>query len=137
MRKWFKNIYKEGFGKQYCWLKWILSFEKQKKLTRGCCTLGTRLSPKENFLSFIVFLSIFFQRESRTQGRGVGAIRQGRVCVKVRTKSYPKTGWVITKMLPKPGYHIELTYPKLELETSVFGTNADAELHCLVNVSLP
>ena len=38
---------------------------------------------------------------------------------------------------PKIGYHIELTHPKLELETSVFGTDADAELHCLVNASLP
>ena len=35
---------------------------------------------------------------------------------------------------PKIGYHIELTHPKLELETSAFGTDADAELHCLVNV---
>ena len=34
----------------------------------------------------------------------VGAISQGRVCKKVQTKSYPKTGWVITKVVPKTGY---------------------------------
>ena len=38
---------------------------------------------------------------------------------------------------PKTGYHVELTTPKLEHETSIFGTDADAELHCLVNVTLP
>ena len=35
------------------------------------------------------------------------------------SKIEPKTGWVITTMVPKPGYHIELTHPKQELETSV------------------
>ena len=38
---------------------------------------------------------------------------------------------------PKIGYNIELVQPKREREASAFGTDADAELHCFVNVSLP
>ena len=39
---------------------------------------------------------------------GVGAQDQGRICAKVKTQYYPKTGCFEAKIVPKTGYYTEV-----------------------------
>ena len=46
------------------------------------------------------------------QPMGVSGLGQGRVCVKVQTKYFPKTGWLKVKIVPKAGSHTEVVIHK-------------------------
>ena len=43
----------------------------------------------------------------------VSGLGQGRVCAKVHTRYFPKTGWLKVKIVPKAGSHTEVVKHKL------------------------